>query len=150
MSLAPGTSGGWMPGGCSGLTLLGEIPDLGSFNNWDLEKWEESRAIIRPRRPFRKDLAGVLCDPATPVCHHPPSQSRHTTIPSSAITVPNISPSISPTACASKVTQSNSCVSSPQKTSRAPTQQMCRWEPGTKSHYLPSTEMHFSFTNNTH
>lgn len=69
MGLATGMSG--MPGGCSRLPLLWEIPDLGSFENWDVEKQEESKAIIRPRHPFRKDLGETLCDPATPQCHHP-------------------------------------------------------------------------------
>lgn len=140
---------GWMPGSCSGLTLLWEIPDLGSSKNWDLEKQEESRAVIRPTHPFRKDLAEAPCDPATPQCHHAPPQSRHTTIPSSGTAhVPKCWSPHPPGAWLEGDTKQLVCVN-PQKTSRAPTQQMLRGEPGTKSHSLPS-QMHFSFTNNTH
>lgn len=134
MGLATGTLVGWMPGGCSGLTLLREIPgDLGSFKNWDLEKWEESGAIIRPTHPFGKDVAEALRDPATP-WHLATSTVSPSTIPKQAHdnsllwipTVPNIPSSASPPAHGSKVTRSNSSVSNPQKTRGAPTQQMCR------------------------
>lgn len=90
-----------MPGSCSGLTLLRETPgDSDYFKNWDLEKWEESRAINRPTYPFGKDVAEALRDPATP-WHLATSTVSPSTIPKQAHdnfllwipTVPNIPPS---------------------------------------------------------
>lgn len=105
-----------MPGSCSGLTLLREIPDLGSFKNWELEKQEESRAVIRPTHPFRKDLAEAPCDPATPQCHHAPPQSRHTTIPSSGTAhVPKCWSPHPPGAWLEGDTKHLVCVKSPKK-----------------------------------
>lgn len=66
---------------------------------------------MRPTHTFRKDLAECPCDPATPQCHHPPPQIRPTTIPSSGTAhAPKCWSPTFPTACGSKVTQSNSCV----------------------------------------